>query len=375
MAGRSLLPVALGLSLLGALVAGCGGGSAPASKPAPSAAAPGAGAGASPAASAPAAQRPAPADGPVVVRVGYLPIISHAGFFLAIDKGYLREAGVEAEMTEFRGSDAAMPFLATGQLDIVGGSVGAGFLNGIHQGVSGLAVAMMSGVGPDGLTAGAMVVRQEDFASGRITSPAQLRGRRVGVNGTGVYGEFLADLAMRKGGLTLDDAEMVVLGFPDLMAGLAGGSLDGALLTEPWVLQAQERGIGMPIVREGLDPNGTTQVVLYGEQFVRSNPEGARRFMVGYLRALRDLARSNFKDPVDAAIIERWTKLPADVILRAVPPYVDPDGRMNIEHLDQQQRFFMRRGYLSYREPIDLQRLVDYTWLEYAIQQLGPFPR
>ena len=165
----------------------------------------------------------------------------------------------------------------------------------------------------------------------------------------------------------------MVLGFPDLMAGLAGGSIDGALLTEPWVLQAQERGIGVPIAREGLDPNATTQVVLYGEQFVKNNDEGARRFMVGYVRALRELARHNMKDLSDAAIIEQYTKLPADVIVRSVAPYIDPDGRMNVAHLEQQQRFFMDRGYQNYREPIDLQRLVDYRYLDAAIQQLGPY--
>jgi hypothetical protein len=38
-----------------------------------------------------------------------------------------------------------------------------------------------------------------------------------------------------------------------------------------------------------------------------------------------------------------------------------------------QQRFFMERGYLNYREPLDLNKYVDYTWLDAALQQLGPY--
>ncbi len=307
------------------------------------------------------------------VRLGYLPIMSHAPFFVAQEKGYWREAGVEVEGTEFQGSDQMMPFLASGQLDVAGGSAGAGFLNALYQGVSGSIVATMSGVSPDGPSPGALVVRQEDYHSGRYTHPGQLRGRRVAANGTGVYGEFLLDRALRLGGITINDVDFVTLSFPDMVTALAGGSLDAALLTEPWVVQVEERGLGVPIARERLDPNGQTQVVLYGEQFMRNNSEGARRFMVGYLRALRDLKRTDFKDPGDAVIIEKYTKLRPEVILRSVPPYVDGEGRVNIAHLELQQRFYLERGYLNYREPLDLQRFVDYSWLEYARQQLGPY--
>ena len=81
------------------------------------------------------------------------------------------------------------------------------------------------------------------------------------------------------------------------------GSVEAIMPTEPWVSQIQDRGIGTIIAREGVDPNAQSQVLLYGEQFIRNNPEGARRFLLGYLRALRDLKRADYKDPGDAAII------------------------------------------------------------------------
>jgi hypothetical protein len=33
----------------------------------------------------------------------------------------------------------------------------------------------------------------------------------------------------------------------------------------------------------------------------------------------------------------------------------------------------MERGYLNYREPLGINRFIDYTWLEAALQQLGPY--
>ena len=56
-----------------------------------------------------------------------------------------------------------------------------------------------------------------------------------------------------------------------------------------------------------------------------------------------------------------------------VPSYLDGDARINVAHLHQQQRYYADRGYLNYREPIDLNRYVDTTWLDAAIQQLGHY--
>jgi NitT/TauT family transport system substrate-binding protein len=318
-----------------------------------------------PSASAP----PGPA---AVVKLAYLPIRAHAPFFVAWDKGYWREEGLEVEGTEFGGSDQVMPFLAVGQLDVAGGSSGAGFLNMLAQGIGGRIVAGLSSVGPDGLTGQALMVRREDFEGRRFTSPADLRGRRVAVNGKGVYSEFLADRHLRQGGLTLNDVDLVILGLPEMLAGLVDGAVEAADLTEPTVTQAQDRGIAVPIARANGDPNGQTQVLLYGEQFVQNNAEGARRFMLGYLRALRELARSEYRDPTDLPITARYTKLPADVVQRVVPPYADPNGHINVAHLELQQRFFAERGYLTYAEPLALDRFVDTSWLDLAIQQLGP---
>ncbi len=341
---------------------------APAAVPAGTAAAPEGSA--APAAAAQPAAPPAPV---ATVKLAYLPIISHGIFFVAWEKGYWHEAGVEVEGTQFGGSDQAMPFLANGQIDAAGGSAGAGFLNALSQGVTSRMVASMSGVRPDGLSGAALMVRKDNFDSGLYTKPGDLRGKRVAVNGKGVYGEWLTDRHLRLGGLTLDDVDMVILGIPDMLAGLQGGSVDAADLIEPTVVQAVEQGIAVPIAREGADPNGQAQVLLYGEQFIRDNPEGARRFMIGYLRAMRDLARTDFKDPADAETIAQYTKIPASLVLRAVPSYLEPNGKINVAHLDMQQHFFAERGYLNYREPLDLNKYVDYTWLDAALQQLGPY--
>src|SRR5579875_2555432 len=218
----------LALSLVGLA---CG---APSAAPASTAAAP---AGSPPAApsgapaaaaagGAAAAAQPAPPAPVATVKLAYLPLLTHGSFMVAFEKGYWRELGLEVEGTQFGGSDQAMPFLANGQIDVAGGSAGAGFLNALSQGVTSRMVATLGGVRPDGLSGAALMVRKDNYDSGLYTKPADLRGKRVAVNGKGVYGEWLADRHLRLGGLTLDDVDMVILGIPDMLAGLQGGSVD-----------------------------------------------------------------------------------------------------------------------------------------------------
>ena len=39
----------------------------------------------------------------------------------------------------------------------------------------------------------------------------------------------------------------------------------------------------------------------------------------------------------------------------------------------EQQRFFMQRGSTTYREPIDVRNWIDTSYIDYAVQQLGPY--
>ena len=37
------------------------------------------------------------------------------------------------------------------------------------------------------------------------------------------------------------------------------------------------------------------------------------------------------------------------------------------------ERFFMQRGSTTYREPIDVRNWIDTSYIDYAVQQLGPY--
>jgi hypothetical protein len=69
------------------------------------------------------------------------------------------------------------------------------------------------------------------------------------------------------------------------------------------------------------------------------------------------------------------TNLPVDLIEESIAPYWDPDGRVNADDLQAQQRFYQERGHLQYRDLLPIEAMLDDSWLEAAARALGPAPR
>jgi len=86
--------------------------------------------------------------------------------------------------------------------------------------------------------------------------------------------------------------------------------------------------------------------------------------MVAYLKACRDLQGAGWRDPVNVAVLEKSTRVPADVILAASPARFDPNGRINLADWENQQRFFQAQNLLTYKEPLDLNTIVEPSFVK-----------
>jgi hypothetical protein len=52
-------------------------------------------------------------------------------------------------------------------------------------------------------------------------------------------------------------------------------------------------------------------------------------------------------------------------------PSNDPNGRINAEAIAAAQDWFVTHGYVA--QPVDLSRVVDHQFSDYAVSQLGPY--
>jgi len=390
------------LVLTGALLAACGQGpaAAPASSAAPaistSAAAPAKPAGsasakpaastaasAKPAASAGASAKPAasasagasPAPGTTVVHIATVGSISDAGFYLADDRGYLKEVGLSADFQRLQSGPQMVPLLATGQLDVAGGSVSGALFSAIQRDIP-LRIVADKGSNEPGFTFSYIAVRKDLVDGGQFKSWKDLKGKKVAISSTDNSAEFFVNKVLSDNGMSITDVDTPILGYPDMGAGLANKAVDAAQVIEPFATQFVEKGVAaIPDDKEKVYPGFQAAVVMYGPKFVQNSPDVGKKLMVAYLRGLRDynqaFTKGTNKEAVIQSLMSHSTVKDRALYDKMGLPGLNPDGAPNDKDLSAQQDFFFSRGYQ--KEKVDLKTIIDHQFTDYAVQQLGKY--
>ena len=103
--------------------------------------------------------------------------------------------------------------LGMGQLDVGAGTVAASLYNAVAQNVAIRAVADKGSMRP-GYGFSGLLVRKDLIDSGRFKSFKDLKGLKIAVGTFGSANSSAVNEALKRGGLTWDDASMVALTFP-----------------------------------------------------------------------------------------------------------------------------------------------------------------
>jgi NitT/TauT family transport system substrate-binding protein len=362
--------LALGLGV--ALLLACGAPAERAGAPAPQTAAPPA------ASSAPTATAEAtPPSPPVTVNVGTLGLTSDAGVYIALERGYFREQGLDVRDTRFDAGARVIPALAAGQIDVGGGSPSSGLFNAMARGIGIEIVADRGRAGSDSSYM-AFVLRRDLAESGAVREPADFRGRRVATIANDNANVIQFDRYMRAGGLTYKDADMVVMPGGDMIAALANGSIDMAAVAEPIPTRAVAAGAGVRWKgSHEVYPQQQAAVLMFSPTFGQANPDAARRFLVAYLQGVRAYYDAFFRDRQRdevVAILTRTTSLNDPRLYDEMVPFaVDPDGWVNEQSLTDDLDWLVREGLVPERP--DLGRYLNRAYLDHALARLGPYAR
>jgi NitT/TauT family transport system substrate-binding protein len=365
----------LSLTLAAAGITAC----APAAPAAPSPPPP-----ASPVAQAQAA-RPAPtpsvaaraaAPAPAAVKVGLAYTASDAGLLIAMDRGHYQEQNLQVEFEKIESAANLLPALGAAQVDVGGNALTPGYLNAWARGVRIRIVADKGHNGP-GFSYQGLVVRQDLWDSG-VRGPAELKGRRLALPSFGSGAEPAIDRYMRTGGSRAADLDLTQLAFGDMPGALAGGQIDVAHSTEPFITRMAADGSGVILAREhDYSPNHQSAVLYYAEPFAAERADAARRFMVAYLRAVReynDAFRKNDQAlrPAFVNILSKYTTVKDPALYdRMQLAGLDPDGEVNVESLRADAEYWLDNNYREERTPVG--DLIDRSFVQYAQQQLGPY--
>jgi len=352
--------------------------SAPASQPAgagsaPPAGAPGAPSSAGPsasAASAPAApSAPPPLTPPVTVKVGHPGTFSGAPLFLAKQRGYFTAEGLDVQPEGFSVSADIIPAIATGELAAASSAINPALFNAAARGIA-LTLVADAGSAQPGRTNTSLVIRKDVVDSGRYTRLTDLRGLTIGVPGPYTVVHYMLALIADRNGFPLDDIRITPVPMADSLVALRNGSLDGYYDVEPSPTIAERESIGVRVLgTDELYPGFQSSLVYYGPSMT-AQPEAARRFMVAYVRGVRDYLSAFFEGKDTDRAVEDVRREGIAVPREIIAGGIDPDARLSVASIESILDWWQQVGALPSKP--DLRAMTDSQYVDYALSRLGP---
>jgi NitT/TauT family transport system substrate-binding protein len=313
------------------------------------------------------------------VKIGVVNLSTDIAFYLAEKRGYLKAEGLKADFAYFdSGAKMILP-LGTGDLDTGGGAASAGLYNAVDRGIA-LRVVADKGMSVQGYDYKALVVRKDLAESGAIKSLADLKGKKVAVVAQGAADESVLHQALLKGGLKDADIDRVYIPFSQQLVALQNKGIDAAIAGEPDITQMLRVGVAVRFA--GLSafyPHEAAQV-LYSGKFAQDKATGVK-FLKAYLRAVRDYDRAvvggKMAGPGAEEIIAMLGEMTGikdlSIFRDAVPPYMEPNGALNMTTLQTDLDYFKELGLV--KKDITLARVVDRSFAEAAAAELGPYKK
>ena len=308
------------------------------------------------------------------IKVGAFSSVSDAAIYVAIDKKYFAEQGIEVEMVKVDSGATMVTELANGNLDVSGGSPGAGLYNAVRQGIP-MKIVADKGSALPGHGYFAFLVRK-DLAD-KVKTAADFRGRVIAVTGygRGASSEVTIGRVLASANLKESDVKQVNMSFPDILAALGTGRAEIGVVAEPLVTLAVEKGVAVIWKRsDEVYPNQQYGALMYGPSIIK-NPDLARKFMVAYLKGARfynDALRGKAPREELVAILTKHTSVKNPQLYgKMVFPGLHPNGNLNLAGMEYDAKWWAANGRM--KELVDPAKLVDMSYAEHAIRQLGAY--
>ncbi|WP_262284874.1 ABC transporter substrate-binding protein [Micromonospora sp. MA102] len=222
-------------------------------------------------------------SGPVTLRLGYFPNITHAPAVVGVEKGIFKEklGDVTLETKTFNAGPAAIEAVFSGALDAT--YIGPNPTVNAFSKSKGEAVRVVSGAASGGV---ALVVKPE------ITSVEQLRGKKIATPQLGNTQDVALRYWLKEKGLQTTkegggDVKVVPQENAQTVETFTSGAIDGAWVPEPFVSRLVNAGGKVLVDERDLWPDKKFVItnLLVSTKFLKAHPDVVKKLVEGQVAA------------------------------------------------------------------------------------------
>jgi NitT/TauT family transport system substrate-binding protein len=210
------------------------------------------------------------------LRIGFNGFHGGAPLYLAQEVGIFKKHGMNLELIFIAGGSLSVQALVGQSLELLM-TGGPPFINAYSRGAK---IKIIAGV--------TNVLPYVFIASSGITSPEQLKGKRIGISRFGSNTDFVVKLALSQMGLSPADVTILqVGGSQGRLAAMKSGTIHGTVLSPEESLVAQRTGLNplLDFIEKGVEFPHVNFVAR--EEYLQGQGHLVKSFLAGYLETIR----------------------------------------------------------------------------------------
>jgi len=309
------------------------------------------------------------ADELLKAKVGVLRLSSSAPVFIAQDKGYCRDAGLDIELKFF---DAAQPIAVattSGDVDFGITAFTAGLYNLAGKGT----LKVIGGMSREkaGYPLIGYFASNNAYAAG-LKTPRDLAGKRIAVTQIGSSFHYSLGLLADKYGFKLSGVKVLPMqSLSNAAAALKGETVDAALLPVSTARKLIDDG-GAKLLGWVGDETPWQLGAVFASPKTLTNKQLVTKLLAALERADREYhdkilaAVADGKAPISEQtkplleIIAKYTNLPLEQVVGNCA-YIDADGKLDVKNVANQIEWLQAQGFVDKGFGVDAIMAKDYV--------------
>ena len=283
--------------------------------------------------------------------------------YVAIEKGFFKKNGLEAEVVEFRGDATHVKALLSGEIDL---SINMGATEGMVSASKKAPIKLWVVANP--ITPYHFVARKEAG-----TTLKALIGKNIAVSGIGAISYHIPRIVLERSGIDPDKFKYVAVGSPaDRFKALVAGKVDATVVTNTEAAKLANYPDIIDIVNvPKVVPEIPYEFGMAREDYIAKNADTIYKLTKAIIESNRWIA-ANKAGTVEVAkkiLPEETTEVLTKAYESADPRLWGVNGDISEASYDYTVAFLKKVGYLE--TPVPFNQFFDRRFVDRALKELG----